>query len=157
MQKKKVVIVSSGAVISVSCFLWFVLPAIIWDYNTWTLNTSIDGQPAEVTIERRNTRFIGNHVFSIGGGNWRYRTKVILSKGEKLMFQTRYRPRAIWKSDGTYYVACEDNEWFLARLKTNGEIVQVYRRELPCDPDSWNLEPPETQSEMQYSYERWAE
>lgn len=92
----------------------------------------------------------------IGGGNWRYDTTVIFTSGEKFDFTTELQPRTLWKVGDQLFVACNDGgKWLIAKV-SDGQMNPMARSALPEFPSSWNLEPPEQQSEWQQSFDTWA-
>ncbi len=117
--------------------------AVVRKSTTWTLSTTVGGQPAEVTITWTRNRSIplGPHD-SIGGGNEVHDVVVLLASGQELSFRTKREPCALWRLNGDLYVACSDlyaEKWFIARVGDDGDVTPISRKQLPKGPKPMNL------------------
>jgi len=127
--------------------------------KTWTVKTQIGDRRADVAITWISDRaLIAGHVTLLGGGNWEYITKVTFQDGQQLTFETENQPRAIWRFDGTLYVACCGPHWRIYKIDEAGNLRAISKKGMPDGPRPWNLEArsEEVQKQWDEDFELWA-
>jgi hypothetical protein len=112
--------------------------------RSWvTRDLLVEGKQVKVSTEYSETRLFGDpRSFSIGGGNWRYRTIISI---EGVLFAdvtSTASPWALWYVDGQWYLAGHKllpDEWHILRLDGGNRTTRVQRTSLPRMNRPWNL------------------
>lgn len=149
-------------VIVVAVGLGIGLKHFLRESEIWEYETAVGAEPATIRVTWTSDRYfgLGRHGPGVGGGNWEYLTEVAFRDGRHLRFKTSLEPRALWKLQGNYYVACyHASEWVLARVDGDGGVVAIHPGDLPPGPRKWNLLRPSTESESEFEgyFQMWLE